>query len=188
MCTSLDDVLNREQRQMERQADRRTDGRTDRRMDRQTDTDRQRDRQTDRQTDRCICTQMKSEFSYFCYPLQHGVSTKGETDLPLHHIQLLLGANNNWIVLKTDAKNAFNSIHHLLQQTTESFPILTSHVKQFWVWSSDLSTEQCSGYFVISRKVHQGDLLGPVLFSLGIQQTLVDLQSKFPSNKSASLS
>ena len=61
-----------------------------------------------RVTAKCICAQMKSEFSNFFSPLQHGVSTEGGTDLLLHHIQLLLEANSDWIVLKTDAKNAFN--------------------------------------------------------------------------------
>ena len=39
-----------------------------------------------RVTAKCVCAQMKSEFSNFFSPLQHGVSTEGGTDLLLHHI------------------------------------------------------------------------------------------------------
>ena len=134
-------------------------------------------------TAKCICAQMKSEFSNFFSPLQHGVSTEGGTDLLLHHIQLLLEANNDWIVLKTDAKNAFNSIHrsHLLQQVMKSFPTLTNHVMQMYSGFGPLVFLQNNIPVILSSQegIHQGDPLGPVLFSLGIQQTLVDLQSNF---------
>ena len=134
-------------------------------------------------TANCICAQMKSEFSNFFSLLQHGVSTEGGTDLLLHHIQLLLEANNDWIVLKTDAKNAFNSIHrsHLLQQVMKSFPILTNHVMQMYSGFGPLVFLQNNVPVILSsqKDIHQGDPVGPVLFSLGIQQTLVDLQSNF---------
>ena len=133
-----------------------------------------------RVTAKCICAQTKSEFSNFFSPLQHGASTVGGTHLLLHHIQLLLEANSDWIVLKTDAKNAFNSIHrfhHLLQQVMESFSILTNHVMQMYSGFGPLIFLQNNVPVILSSQegIHQGDPLGPVLFSLGIQQTLVNL-------------
>ncbi|XP_062510478.1 uncharacterized protein LOC134186508 [Corticium candelabrum] len=126
---------------------------------------------------------MKSEFSNFFSPLQHGVSTEVGTDLLLHHIQILLEANSDWIALKTDAKNAFTSIHrsHLPQQVMKSFHILTNHVMQMYSGFCSLVFLQYNVPVILSSKegIHQGDPLGPVLFSLGIQQTLVDLQSNF---------
>ena len=54
---------------------------------------------------------MKRFFKVLCAYIQHGVATEGgATELLAHHLQLLLVSHPEWIVLKTDVKNAFNSI------------------------------------------------------------------------------
>ena len=108
-------------------------------------------------------------------PLQHGVSTEGGTDLLLHHIQLLLETNSDWIVLKTGAKNAFNSVHcsHLLQHVMKSFPILTNHVMQMYSGSGPLIFLQNNVPVILSSQegIHQGDPLGPVTSSVFFKHT-----------------
>ena len=117
---------------------------------------------------------MKSEFLNFFSRLQHGVATEGG-NLLLHHIQLLTVTG-----LKTGAKNALNSIP-FATTSDRTFPIVTSHVKQIYSGFGPLIFLQNNVPGILSSQegIHQEDPLGPVLFSLGIQQTLVDLQSKF---------
>ena len=63
----------------------------------------------------------------------------------------------------------------------KSFPILTNRVMQMYSGFGPLVFLQNNVPVILSSQegIHQGDPLGPVLFSLGIQQTLVDLQSNF---------
>ena len=140
-----------------------------------------------RLTARAICNQKRRQFANFFYPLQHGVSTSGGTELIIHHIQLLLEKNPEWILLKTDVKNAFNSIgrSHLLNQVAEHHPDIYPHVAQMYSSSSPLVFHQDNSSSVILSEegIHQGDPLGPVLFSIGIQPLLMRLQDHNPNIK-----
>ena len=84
-----------------------------------------------RLTAKVICHQKSSEFSSFC-PFQHGTATPGGAELLTHHIQFLLESNPSWSVLKTDVKNAFNSVSRqsILQQIAQDFPDIYPHVKE----------------------------------------------------------
>ncbi|XP_062510762.1 uncharacterized protein LOC134186742 isoform X2 [Corticium candelabrum] len=75
-------------------------------------------------TAKTICSQYKDSFSKFFAPLQHGIATDGGADLLVHHVQLLLDSHKDWVVMKTDAKNAFNAVKrsHLLTQVSKHFP------------------------------------------------------------------
>ena len=102
----------------------------------------------------------------------------------VHHVQLLLESNPEWIVLKTDVKNAFNSLDRtqLLQEVSSSFPDIFHHIKQMYLNVNsfvflkktkpvDLNSEQ---------GIHQGDPLGPALFSTAIHPILLNIQNKNP--------
>ena len=43
-------------------------------------------------------------------PYQYGVSTPGESEVVAHLVQLYLEQDKNCVILKVDAKNAFNRI------------------------------------------------------------------------------
>ena len=88
-----------------------------------------------RLTARAICLQMKDTFADFFSPVQHGVSTECGTELLSHHVQLLLEANPDWVVLKTDVKNPFYSLDRcqLLKEVSLSFPDLFYHVQQMYL-------------------------------------------------------
>ena len=81
-------------------------------------------------------------------------------------------------------KNAFNSIKrsHLFEEMSHNCPDLFSHVTQMYSSSSPLVYLQEEHTVVLSEEVvHQGDPLGPVLFSARIYPLLSKLQEKYPA-------
>ena len=81
---------------------------------------------------RAICLHSRNAFASYFSPIQHGVSTPGGSELILHHVQALLNRNADWMLLKTDVKNAFNSISReaIRRRLSESFPSLMPHFRQ----------------------------------------------------------
>ena len=137
-----------------------------------------------RLTARAICQQKKELFSSFFCPIQHGVATECGTELIVHHIELLLQHNPDWVVLKSDVRNAFNSIsrQQMLEQVVGSFPDILNHVAQMYGRISPLVFMQGITPVTIesAEGVHQGDPLGPVLFATAIHSVLKDLQEMHP--------
>ena len=136
-----------------------------------------------RVTSRAICVQMKNSFASFFCPIQHGVSTENGSELIIHHIELMLEHNPDWIVLKSDVKNAFNSInrHHLLNELRQSFPELYNYASQMYGGFNSLVFMEGGTAVAISSEegIHQGDPLGPALFATAIHPILRDLQERF---------
>ena len=77
-------------------------------------------------------------------------------------------------------KNAFNSVSqsHLLNQVLTTFPDIYTHAALVY---SDINTliylQRSHPVILSSQGVHQGDPLGPALFSIAMQPILEDLQS-----------
>lgn len=121
-----------------------------------------------RLTAKVICHQKSSEFCSYFSPVQHGIATPGGAELLTHHIQYLLERNPSWSVLKTDVKNAFNSVsrQNVLQEIAHEFPDVYPHVKQFYEEPSSLIYNTGKGVIrmLSSQEVHQRDPLGPALF------------------------
>ena len=80
-----------------------------------------------RLTAKAICFQLRSSFSTYFEPIQHGVATPCGGELLAHHVTLLLDGNSDLSLLKTDISNAFNCIsrQHLLDEVAEKFPEIT---------------------------------------------------------------
>ena len=133
---------------------------------------------------KAICHHLKSEFSAYFAPLQHGVSTPGGSELVTHHIQLLLESRPDWVLVKTDIKNAFNTIKRssLHKEVLSKFPAILAHFEQMYGNSSPLVYVKGKETVIISSEegVHQGDPLGPVLFALGIHPTITKIQADYP--------
>ena len=134
-----------------------------------------------RLTARVLCAKKKKDFSDFFAPLQYGVATEGGSELLIHQIQLLLESNKDWVVLKSDVKNVFNTINRsdMIDQVFASFPDIGNHVVRMYSAFSDLVISRGNSTVILSSQegVHQGDPLGPVLFSIAIHSVLLDLQS-----------
>ena len=128
-----------------------------------------------------MCLAKRNDFSRFFAPIQHGVATEGGAELLAHHLQLLLESHPEWIALKTDVRNAFNGISrdHMLCRVLSDFPDISSHTIQMYseINSPVLLQDQSTIILTSKEGVHQGDPLGPMLFSLGIQSLLCDVQS-----------
>ena len=137
-----------------------------------------------RLTARAICLQMKDTFADFFSPVQHGVSTECGTELLSHHVQLLLEANPDWVVLKTDVKNAINSLDRcqLLKEVSLLFHDLFCHVQQMYLNINSLVFLQKENPVILTSQqgVHQEDPLGPALFSTAIHPFLMDTQKANP--------
>ena len=110
------------------------------------------------------------------------MATECGTELITHHIELFLEHNPDWVILKTDIKNAFNSIsrQQIMKQVAKSFPDVYNHVVQMYEKVSPLVFMQGSTPVIIASAegVHQGDFLGPILFALVIHFDLINLQEE----------
>ena len=63
-----------------------------------------------RLTAKLACRQLKVKISNYLSPYQNGVATPGGAELMTHLIQACLEKHPDWIVIKTDAKNAFSVV------------------------------------------------------------------------------
>ena len=115
--------------------------------------------------------------SCFLLPIQHGVATESGTVMLMQHIKLLLELHPSWVILKSDIKNAFNSMNrsHMLNQVSTSFPDIFSHAFQVYSGLIPLIYQNGEETVVLKSQqdVHQGDPLGPALFSIRMQPILV---------------
>ena len=131
---------------------------------------------------KAICLQLRSSFSSYFSPQQHGVATRGGSEMLVHHVQRLLEENPEFGVLKTDISNAFNCVSrkHLLQEVAAHFSELYGHVKQMYGQSSPLLYFNGHSTCMIESQegVQQGDPLGPALFSLAIHPIICKAQEK----------
>ena len=88
----------------------------------------------------------------------------------VHHVQLLPDSHKDWVVMKTDAKNAFNSVKrsHLLTQVSKHFPEMFPNVDKMYAGIGPLIYLQGDSPVILSSEegIHQGDPLGPVLLLL----------------------
>ena len=138
-----------------------------------------------------ICVQKKEAFANYFTPIHHGVLVQNGTELVAHHIGLMLEVNQDWIVLKSDVRNAFNSISKcdMLNEVCKAFPNLFSHIQQMYGHSSSLVYLQGSSSIVIPSQegVHQGDPLRLVLFCDNNYFILFYLKYKTTSLKSPCL-
>ena len=136
-------------------------------------------------TARAICLQERTTFLEHFSPIQHEVATAGGTELLNHHIQLLMEENPTWSVLKTDVRNAFNSVSRgcLLKEVSNHFPTLTAHVSQMYSNPSPLVYIKNKSVVIIQSEegVHQGDPLAPALFAAAIHPVLLSLQENHPN-------
>ena len=81
-------------------------------------------------TAKTMCAKYRESFSQFFSPVQQGVCTSYGVEILIHHLQLLVEHNPNWVTLKSDVRNAFISISRqsLMSEVSSCFPELYNHV------------------------------------------------------------
>ena len=108
------------------------------------------------------------------------MATEGGVELIVHHAQDLIKQHPDWVILKSDIKNAFNSIsrQHMIQQLCNHFPDLYPHAINMYGYVSSLvyTTGHKTVILQSQEGVHQGDPLGDPLFSIAIQPLLSKMQ------------
>ena len=142
---------------------------------------------------KCMCaTQKEQAGKYFVEGGQFGVACEAGMERVIHQTrrvvaqetsQARVGAEahehiedltQDFVILKVDLKNAFNKVsrHHMLKLVRDKFPALARWVT--WCYGNDDPYLWFPGGVLRSQEgVQQGDPLGPLLFSMVIQQ-LVD--------------
>lgn len=99
-------------------------------------------------------------------------------------IQLLLDQNRGWVLLKTDIKNAFDSLDTaaLLNEVNNSFPDMNYHAYYSLVFAKFKGSETV----ILSSEqgVDQGDPLSHVLFSTAIHTRSIQLQNSHAQRRS----
>ncbi|CAG9109033.1 unnamed protein product [Plutella xylostella] len=124
---------------------------------------------------------VKSEMSVFLQPHQLGYGTALGCEAAIHATRsfAMTGCENasNDIILKVDLKNVFNSIERdgMLSKIQEHIPTLYPFLSQCYSLPSQLFYDSES----ISSQVgaQQGDPLGPLIFSLAINDVVKSLAS-----------
>ena len=124
------------------------------------------------------CSLLRDRFGSYFSPFQFGVSTPGGSERVVHLLQLSLSQHPDWVLLKTDARNAFNSVsrQRFLDLVNEHFPTLQAFVYACYAVPPSLVLLHEDGFRCIKSEegVQQGDPLGPFLFSLALQSCLVE--------------
>lgn len=131
-----------------------------------------------RLTARAMCSEFKAYLAAFFRPIQHGVATKGGSELLIHQVQMLLEAHPDWSVLKSDVSNAFYSLHrcHMFEEVSTSFPSIYRHVCQMYSHCGYLVYVREGNTVILKSEeglpLHQGDPLRPSIVSIAIQASL----------------
>ena len=132
-----------------------------------------------RLTAKCLMHAVRTEARSYLWPAQAGVAVKGGAEAAIHALCAWVGrhaGSHDSVVVKIDFQNAFNTISReaVLGEAREHFPALARWVT--WCYQSPSNLQFGDAILQSSNGVQQGDPLGPLLFSAGIQPLAAGLK------------
>eukprot|EP00731_Ephydatia_muelleri_P023351 Em0015g934a len=132
-----------------------------------------------RLTGKCLCALVKEKASDFFQPLQLGVACASGTEKIVHGLRRCVEdhwLDNDFAVIKSDMKNAFNLVSReaLLLECSNLFPELLPWAT--WCYGSQPFFFHSLGILTSESGVQQGDPLGPLFFALVLHRivSLID--------------
>ena len=133
---------------------------------------------------KCLAFKLTPQASSFLEPHQVGVKTCGGCEAIIHATQAILSdqsltPNQKWIV-QIDFKNAFNTMdrEHILNQVREKLPGLSAFAE--WCYGDHSILLFGDENILSASGCQQGDPLGVILFSLGLQPLVDRIQREVP--------
>ena len=132
---------------------------------------------------KCLCAMHKEAAATFFAGVQYGVATPAGAERMIHLVRREMAKrafDGDWVLLKVDLKNAFNRISRarMLELVLVHMPHMYSWVE--WCYAQD-SNLTFSEFRIPSREgVQQGDPLGPLLFSIVIQELIKKIAVEVP--------
>jgi hypothetical protein len=107
-----------------------------------------------------------------CGDFQLGNAIKGGTEVAVHTIRILLELNPSWVIIKTDMKNAFNSIPHnvVMRAVAEKLPEASTYTA--FIFQEPVSViyrdnkKKLSMEVVMERGVCQGNPMSTINFNI----------------------
>jgi hypothetical protein len=132
-----------------------------------------------RLTSKCLCAEVKDEAALYLRPLQVGVACPMGAEAVIRSLTQYVERHSSSVhklVLKVDFANAFNTVDResFLRAATLHTPAVAKWA--WWCYSQPTTLHYNSAKLTSSAGVQQGDNIGPLLFSLALHPTLLQLQ------------
>lgn len=134
---------------------------------------------------KCLAAELKGQAREALFPRQLGVAVSHATEVAVHVVRdwsERYASDPTRVLIKLDIKNAFNTLSRtqMLEATRARLPAASAWAEYCYRSPSHLFFE---GTTIMSETgVQQGDPLGPLLFSLGMQSALENAAAAAPDS------